>query len=909
MSMSWRFWFSVPLAAAIAAAPLGEFACAAEPSAPQNTASQGAAKRETIRVHAYSKVVDGNHRDYFAACLIPSASIEAKAGADVVVLFDTSASQVAAFRDKALASLDALIARLGPQDRVHLMAVDLDGTPLTKSFVAAGSAELKAAVAKLRERTPLGSTDMIAALKSGAAAFESKSAQRRAMVYIGDGYSHANLNAAKKMAAVLDDLVACEIAVTTYSIGPRRNGELLANIANQTGGMMAIDGANYSAEAAGDYLTKSAAGLVAWPVTVHFPAGVEVFPARPIPLRFDRDTIVLGAGKVAAGASIEIDAKVAGRTEKFRWTAPAAEPKDDNAYLAGLIENARADGGAGLTTLGSDGLLIVRRAAERKVDFIAGQARQAVATDNLLGARPLIDELRSIDPQHPALALLEKAYAEKHLARDKASPAANQPKSVASEPAATGPASTQPAATIKSRGDATRSTRRNPFMLVALQQEAPPADDLFGDTPPADAPPADAPPADAAAADADAAPADAPAAAAAEKFAPPPAAAPDDNRFIDDFGEYKKRQNELIAKETEVEISEARRIMQSNPTKAKEDMKLRLDYLDRAADLYPEVRSQLIDKVTVAVRQAEKREASFEEEQAIRRLAEGQHIERDRIQKQLIRNQEKVRQLVEQFRVLLDEGSYEEADASVAAHIESIYPDSALATSTREVARATDAFRTWKYTYNQHVKRYNQAMLQVDASATPFPDNIPIIYPDAEFWESLTNRRKQYASVDLQKKGSAEEKIFRALGENADFTLLQMPLQQFADQIEQQHKIQVEIDNRALLEAGLDAEGILLSRDLRGISLRSALRLILKEHDLVYVVQNEVLLITTSDKALSVMTTKVYPVADLVLAIRNIDIPSMPLPFRDIFGGLSTAGDDAGGGGGLGGGGGGGAGF
>jgi hypothetical protein len=516
-----------------------------------------------------------------------------------------------------------------------------------------------------------------------------------------------------------------------------------------------------------------------------------------------------------------------------------------------------------------------------------------VATDNLLGARPLIDELSSIDPQHPELAVLEKAYQEKYIAREKANPSANAPKSLEARPAAKRPAATQPAST-KSRGDATRLTRRNPFMFVAVQQEEPPTGGLFGDEPPADA--ADAAPADAAPADP----------APAEEIAPPAAAAPSDEDFVDSFEEYKKQQNDLIIKETEVEISEARRIMQSNPTKAKKDMKLRLDFLDRAADLFPEVRAQLIDKVTVVVRQAEKREASFEEEEAIRRLAEGQQIERARIQKQLVRDQEKVRQLVEQFRVLLDEGAYEEANESVAAHIEAIYPDSALATSTREVARSEDAYRSWKKTYNEHVKRYNQTMLQVDNSATPFPDNVPIVYPDAEFWESLTNRRKQYASVDLQIKGSAEEKIFRALGENASFLLIQTPLPAFAEQIEQQHKIQVEIDNKALLDAGFDAQAIELNRDLRGVSLRSALRLILKEHDLVYVVKDEVLQITTLDKAQTVLTTKVYPVADLVLAIRNIDIPSMPLPFRDIFGGLSTAGDDQGQGGGLGGGGGGG---
>ncbi len=882
MSMSWRFWVSLSLVAGIVAAPLCNPTYAAEPSGQQPANKQPATERETIRVHAYAKA-DGSN--YFAACLAPTAQVAAAGATDVVVLFDTSASQVGAYRDKALATLDALVAKLGEKDRVQLIAVDLYGTPLTDSFVAPTSAELNAAVAKLRERTPLGSTDMIAALKSGAAVFETKSTQRRAIVYIGDGVSHANLTVAKKLPAVLDDLVHWQIAVTTFAIGPQRDNVLLAAVANQTGGMLALDGDKFAADQAGDYLAKSAVGIVAWPVAVNWPQGVETFPARPIPLRFDRDTVYVGAGELAAGATIEIDAKVAGRDVKFAWTAPAAKSSDDNAYLARLVDTSRTDRGASLATIGTHGLMVVRRHAEQNVNFIAQQARQAVGTENLLGARPLIDELRSIDPQHPELAALETAYRAKYTAREKASPAVNQDE----------PADVQPAST-KSRGDATRAVRRNPFMFVALQDEDPPADDLFGADPaPADAAPEIVPPVDAAPAD----------------VAPVPPAARNDGEFLDDFEEAKKRQNELIAKETEVEISEARRIMQSNPTKAKEDMKLRLDFLDRAADLYPEVRAQLIDKVIVVVRQAEKREASFEEEQAIRRLAEGQHIERDRIQKKLVRDQEKVRQLVEQFRVLLDEGAYEEADTSVAAHIENLMPDTALAASTREVARSTDAYRSWKYVYGQHVKRLNQTLLQVDTSGIPFPDNIPIIYPDAEFWEDLTNRRKQYASVDLQKKGSAEEKIFRALGENADFQLIQMPLRQFTEQIEQQHKIQVEIDNRALLDAGLDAEAIELNRDLRGISLRSALRLILKEHELVYVVQNEVLMITTTDKAGSVLTTKVYPVADLVLKIQDTGFTGGLS--GSLGGGLGGGMNGGGGGGGDpfggGGGGGGGAGF
>ncbi len=61
-----------------------------------------------------------------------------------------------------------------------------------------------------------------------------------------------------------------------------------------------------------------------------------------------------------------------------------------------------------------------------------------------------------------------------------------------------------------------------------------------------------------------------------------------------------------------------------------------------------------------------------------------------------------------------------------------------------------------------------------------------------------------------------------------------------------------------------------MTKNLKGISLRSALKMILDELQLKYVIHNEVLLITSPTKAESdeYMVTKAYPVADLVVAGR-----------------------------------------
>ena len=66
-----------------------------------------------------------------------------------------------------------------------------------------------------------------------------------------------------------------------------------------------------------------------------------------------------------------------------------------------------------------------------------------------------------------------------------------------------------------------------------------------------------------------------------------------------------------------------------------------------------------------------------------------------------------------------------------------------------------------------------------------------------------------------------------------------------------------------------------VTRSLKGITLRSALRLMLGAMDLTYVIKDEVLLITTPDKASNELATKVYPVADLVLPIPRMMMGGM----------------------------------
>jgi hypothetical protein len=140
------------------------------------------------------------------------------------------------------------------------------------------------------------------------------------------------------------------------------------------------------------------------------------------------------------------------------------------------------------------------------------------------------------------------------------------------------------------------------------------------------------------------------------------------------------------------------------------------------------------------------------------------------------------------------------------------------------------------------------------------------MYPESQVWSDLTLRRKKYASVDLAHKGRAEERIYSALNDDTRFDFIETPLDQAIQFLRDAHEIPIELDKKALDQAGVGTDTP-ITRTLKGVSLRSGLRMLLKDHDLTYTVKDEVLLITTKEEVDANLVTKVYPVGDLVIPI------------------------------------------
>ena len=108
-----------------------------------------------------------------------------------------------------------------------------------------------------------------------------------------------------------------------------------------------------------------------------------------------------------------------------------------------------------------------------------------------------------------------------------------------------------------------------------------------------------------------------------------------------------------------------------------------------------------------------------------------------------------------------------------------------------------------------------------------------------------------------------DAKILQALGEKTRFEFADVALSDVVDYIKQKHKIEVQLDNKGLADAAVDPSAP-ITRSVDGISLRRALRLILEDLDLTYVLQDEVLTITSKEKADEILITRIYPIDDIL---------------------------------------------
>ena len=99
-----------------------------------------------------------------------------------------------------------------------------------------------------------------------------------------------------------------------------------------------------------------------------------------------------------------------------------------------------------------------------------------------------------------------------------------------------------------------------------------------------------------------------------------------------------------------------------------------------------------------------------------------------------------------------------------------------------------------------------------------------------------------------------EASIRAALDQNTDVNFIEVPLSDVIDYLKEFHGIEIQLDSRALDDASIPRDTP-ITKSIKGVTLRSALNLLLDDLDLTYVVQNGVLKITSKAEAQKLQST------------------------------------------------------
>lgn len=253
---------------------------------------------------------------------------------------------------------------------------------------------------------------------------------------------------------------------------------------------------------------------------------------------------------------------------------------------------------------------------------------------------------------------------------------------------------------------------------------------------------------------------------------------------IDEVASMRKVRSEQFEQETAIRLRDARRIMATDPVKSRDDLKELLSEIGTSDDLSSETRNRLDRQIVAVIRESTVRIREKNERDLANARRQEAGRERGRLDGELRRREDKIKQLTQRFDSLLEEGirvgyqqptqRFTEAEREVAVAIAEeappIYARPGVPMTARMVAITTPIVaRILDYdTENMRNRREMQrgfmdALHLADIAGIPFPDEPPLVYPKADRWREITRLREKYKSVDLANPGSTEQKIYDAL--------------------------------------------------------------------------------------------------------------------------------------------------
>jgi general secretion pathway protein D len=245
-------------------------------------------------------------------------------------------------------------------------------------------------------------------------------------------------------------------------------------------------------------------------------------------------------------------------------------------------------------------------------------------------------------------------------------------------------------------------------------------------------------------------------------------------------------------------------------------------------------------------------------------------VEQEVQQRQMSRleRQERMAQLVDEFNRAMEEQRFAEAEV-IAKRANELDPENPLAQQLMLNAKLVRRFFDNLALQNAREQGFMDQMRSVELAAIPYNDMIPYAHGDAREWQALTKRRSKYRDEGRISRTEQELEIERRLRTPVLLQFQNAPLSQVMDYLARMAGINLHLDPQGLAEMGVSSDEPVTINLSQEISVKSALNLILEPLGLGYVIQDEVLKVTSEQRRQGKLYRKVYYVADLVTPIPN----------------------------------------
>ncbi|HKB02389.1 MAG TPA: VWA domain-containing protein [Gemmataceae bacterium] len=650
---------------------------------------------------------------YFALQVKPDLPAPPTRPRDIQIVIDHSASQAGAPLEAARKIAKEVLTAAGDSDRIAVWAVS---TPkATRNLVRGGGlksvAEARAILAPLDNEYASGALDLKDAVDRVAKEFDGKATRQQVILYLGDGESALNpLDEAGryKLAA---DLRAQNIAFYAVPLGAPMNPHNLHALVTGTGGsvMRVADEQVEDPLAVINGLAKrfhkALAVSVLEPTRSALSAeAAELFPAKLPPLRADSPTLVVGRfekGKVPASLELTVDGKVAGTPVTAKVSHPMPAPTPDNFFLGSVVAQWRASGRADSPAiLRADRTLALAFESTRlaREEFLE-QADWALGAKKFDTAKALYHAAFKLDPADPrvkgGMKLVEKL--------DKGEVSLDDLR--------------------KATLNTIKGARVDVDQLVQEEKKepAPKAGEL------------------------------------------PPAKGADPNAML----RHEEARQRIREQQTTVAVEEtlarARELLNAgDPRSSKDLLVAQRDSLRVTADVGETVRTRLLNRIELLLQEVGTRGDAM----VRARAEENERIARARqrliAQDQATAREERIRERIKNFGALMNQARYEDAyREALVMENEFLNEGRGAPGATFAVARigqAASNYRDFRELVRLREDRFLLAMMEVEKSHMPYPDEPSVHFPPAKVWRELTARRREYSGTDFDRDLTPRQK-------------------------------------------------------------------------------------------------------------------------------------------------------